>query len=202
MHLNDCEKIIDSDGPFRWVSPEIVEGFDSASLKADNELKWFRKGDFAEDVEGADEIITDYLCECLLERKTLLDNERAIPPVLDIDAVMLVKAGVHLICDFGSSYAGTHLSSWRELLTTSNAGACLDLLARSYEGVDSFIRDILRGFILELFCFGPLWNPQKGIFSAVLSDEQNKFLHRVFENGYSTIDNQDARLFSDGSKRI
>lgn len=202
MHLNDLENNIDADGPFKWIDPEVIEGIDSIGLKANNERKWFRKSVDAEDVEGADEIVTDYLCECLLEQRMLIDGEEAIPQKLDIDAVMLVKAGIYLMCDFGSSYAGTHLSSWRELLTTSNAATCLDLLASAYENSGSFVRDILRDFILELFRYGPMWEPQEGYFSKVLSDEQNSFLSLVLEQGYSTIDNQDARSFADGSKRI
>ncbi|WP_444933682.1 hypothetical protein [Microbulbifer sp. JTAC008] len=202
MHLKDCEKIIDADGPFRWVYPGSIEGFNSAALKSENERKWFRKGNFSEDVDSADEVITDYLYECLLERKNLIDNEESITVALDVDAVMLVKAGICLICNFGSSYAGTHLSDWRELLTTNNASTCLDLLESAYEDSDSFIRDILRDFILELFRYGPLWDPQEGYFSKALSDKENKFLSLVLKQGYLTISNQDARLFVDGSRRI
>lgn len=202
MHLNNLGKIINSDGPFEWIDPELIEGIDPYTLKISNERKWFRKNNISDDIETEDEIIVDYLCECLLERKMDIENRRSIPHALDIDAVMLVKAGIFLICDLGSSYAGTNLAVWRDLITDRNARKCLDLLCSAYERSDPFVRDILRDFILNLFRFGPLWDPPEGTFSTVLTNEQNKFLTLIFEKGYSTINNQDARFFSDGSKRI
>lgn len=202
MNLNDLANTIKANGPFKWIDPKSIEEIDPVALKFNNEHNWFCKFVIVENIEGADEIITDYLYECLLERKMLIDKGKPIPKGLDIDATMLVKAGIYMICHFGSSYAGTHLSSWRELLTANNAGVCIELLISAYKKSHSFTRDILRDFILELFRYGPLWEPQIGYFSKLLSDHQNNFLNIVLENGYLTIDNQDARLFIDGSKRI
>ncbi|MBU2714347.1 hypothetical protein [Zooshikella harenae] len=202
MHLNDLINKLEQDGPFEWVSPEMIEDFDFVKLKAKNELKWFQKSNPSEDIESPDEIITDYLCECLLERKFLIDNGRSLPLVLDIDAFMLVEAAIYLICKLGSSYAGTHLAGWRDLLTSNKASGCLDLLAKAYTNSNSFVRDILRDFILELFRYGPLWTPSKGAFFNSLNDEQNSFLRLALLNGYITINNKDSRYFIDGSMRV
>ncbi len=206
MHLNDLKERIETDGCFEWIHPKMVGGIEPYKLKVYNENKWFRRSEIkdSDSYESEDEIITDYLYECLIERKMLIDNGEDIPEALNVNAIMLVKAGVYLICDLGSSYAGTHLAHWRELLSKGDVSDCLDVLISAH-GVtpESFIRDILRDFILELFSFGTLWgyHENEGKHSALLSNEHNDFLRKIFSDGYSTIDKHNAKLFIDGSKR-
>jgi len=201
MRLSELRDRINCDGPYEWVDPQLVD-LDTAFVKELNRRKWFCKYDLTEDSESEDEVITDYLYECLLEQKNLTDSGKIIPPELNVNAVMLVRAGIYMISNLGSSYAATHLSSWRELLTASNSNQCFDLLSEAYKKSDSFAQDILRDFILGLFQYGPFWESPDGVFSIELGDKKNAFLKAIYERGYCTIDNEDLRLFVDKSKRF
>jgi hypothetical protein len=203
MHLNDLEKLVNSDeGPFAWMRPDCVQGIDITAVKEMNELRWFQKLKLGDDDDTPDEIIADYLSRCLIRRHILMDDKEPLPSELEIDGVMLVNACIYLICELGSSYAAFRLSIYNELVTEDNVHTCLDLAADAYENSTGFIRDILRDFILDMFRYGPLWQEEGGYFTDVLTPEQNDFLKRVFDQGYLTLDNEDGRLFADGSKLI
>ena len=202
MHLSEIKHRIDSEGPFYWVSPDQITGISTSKIKLCNQEKWFRRIDSPNSIESEDEIITDYLYECLLQNEAVLPSNTEISQNIRVDGITFIQGSIYLICQLGSSYAATHLSHWRNLVVEDEASHCLMLLSSAYRTESSFIRDILRDFILDVFQFGPLWEPAEGVFANILGHEQNSFLKEILDNGYLTINNQDARYFSDGSKRF
>ncbi|MDM3872124.1 hypothetical protein QSV34_12280 [Porticoccus sp. W117] len=201
--MNDLNKDLENpdEAILRWLRPIDVSGVDSESLLKLNEKKWFATGLRDDENETADEIITDYLRECLSRQDKLVSENKDIPKDAVIDAKMLVDAAIFLICFLGSSYAATLLSWSRELISPDNASDCLVDLSEAYANSQSFVRDILRDFILEIYRYGPLWGDEGREVFNTLNDDQQLFLKTVFDDGYLTIDKNNARLFESGQER-
>jgi len=72
------------------------------------------------------------------------------------------------------------------LINDDNASKSFDSLVDAYERSDSFIKDILRDLILSLYCYGPMWQNNKGDFFNVFNQHQNAKLKEIYKNGYST----------------
>ncbi len=126
MHLNEIKERIDNYGPYKWIDPDTVLGIDNSRTLKINKNRWLQP-ELNTDDEGDDEIIVDYLWDCLMEQKRLVEKRMLLPSELNIDAIKLVKAAVYLIGKMGSSYAATHLSMFRELLTGENVNICIDI---------------------------------------------------------------------------
>ncbi|MCZ4279669.1 hypothetical protein O4H49_02690 [Kiloniella laminariae] len=193
-------------GPYCWVSPEDVGGIDRQEVLANNRKRWFlsvkeyrllRDDEFARGHDPADVSLTEYLTDCLLERESLT----AIPPELRITGRDYVEAVRYMICELGSSYASNMLQMYRDLIDETNASACLVCLQEEFEPAEPFIKDILRDFILEVFQFGELWY-EEGKYKNVLTDAQNRFLRKIYDDLYYTYNNDDLRFFRDGSPRF
>lgn len=196
MQLSEMNERLDSEGPFVWCDPWNVKGVDFTVVKACNEKRWFRPLNVEEELEETpDEVIVEFLMYAIIS------HERLKTPA--IDGLRFVKAVLFLVCEAGSSYAANILVAKRELVQEQDARECLALLKGAYSSSTWFIRDILRDFILELFCFGPLWEeePYGGRFRDLWTEQELAFLHHVFDDGYLTIDKEDASLFVDGTKR-
>ena len=205
MHVDEMNRRIEAEGPYVWCDPWDVEGVDFAAVKSWNERRWFSPVNvkIEEEEETPDEVIVEYLCSVITRILNLRLYRKQTEPDLDIDGVKLVKSIVFLVCEMGSSYAATIMGMQRRLVKPADAKECFALVKDAYDSSTWFVRDILRDFIIDLFEFGPLWEdePYGGRFSELWTEEELTFLHQVFENGYLTIDKEDASLFVDGTKR-
>ncbi len=199
ININELSERVENYGPYEWVDPKNICGTDVYKTKAENRKKWF--GRFCETYESDDEKIADYLTDCLLDCEGLRMKENS-SVYININGKMLVEAAICLICEYGSSYAGVHLSIWHNLINDKNAQECLDLLVSAYEKSEPFVKDILRDFILELYRIGSLWTSDNDCYEKILDKNSNDFLKRIVKEGYLTIDKRDARFFVNGSKRI
>ena len=189
MHLNELVETLEGEVECAWIDPAVIKGINKEETFLANRKKWFRSiseytGSY--DFETQDEIITDYLCDCISARNVTLKYKEKIPAHLKIDGYKLVKALIFLIFELGSSYASTNLSAYRDLINDDNASESFDSLVDAYERSDSFIKDILRDLILSLYCYGPMWQNNKGDFFNVFNQHQNAKLKEIYKNGYST----------------
>lgn len=204
MHVDEMNRRIEAEGPYVWCDPWDVEGVDFAAVKSWNERRWFSPVNVEiEEEDTPDEVIVEYLCSVMTERWYVETYRKPVGPGLDFDGVRWVKAVVFLVCQTGSSYAAVILGMHREIVKPADAKECFALVKDAYDSSTWFVRDILRDFIIDLFEFGPLWEdePYGGRFSELWTEEELAFLHQVFDDGYLTIDKENARLFVDGTKR-
>jgi len=63
-------------------------------------------------------------------------------------------------------------------------------LITAHEDSNSFVQDILRDYILELFQYGDMWDEPNGKFYESLNSSHNEFLEQIFNEGYITLNNK------------
>ncbi len=96
----------------------------------------------------------------------------------------------------------TLLTHFKNIISSNVAQDCMDMLIKEYDSIkDLYIKDMFRDFILEIFEYGPLWESKTSKYKF-LDHNSFFFLHQIFKNGYYTINNEDARYFSNGKKRF
>lgn len=150
MHLIELNKRLENDGPYIWIEPHSIEGIDLDLLIENNRKRWLNKR--TEDgIETEDEIIVDYLWDCLMEQKRREEENDEVVGIEKINSIALIEAAVFLITKMGSSYAATLLATFRDLLIPEEMDDCFIMLKSALESVDDFRLDILEYFILELF---------------------------------------------------
>ncbi|WP_419905009.1 hypothetical protein [Kiloniella sp.] len=201
--------------PNLWLDIRSVTGFEKSFISINNFRKWFMpthpllKGR----PDRADNF-TQYLLGCFQGPCFILDKEKKLQPTPALTGIDFIEAASYLICDMGSSTAAKKLTQHgKSLITLENAKSCLEILRLRHAEVENYIKDILRDFILDLFQYAPLEQPDlngeiegepgKGgsVFTKVLSNEQNEFLKEIFATGYHTLSNSDDDLFADGRPR-
>jgi hypothetical protein len=198
INVNDLQKAIDQYYidliPQPWVHLDELQGLDISGIFSKNQRCWFTPTSCEEeqgcnDLDDDHFIITEYITD-----------------VFDISkngsAMLLVESAIFLIGTLGSTYAAYMLGHPIDsLITRYNARECLEPLMSAHKASRSFVRDIFRDFILDLFLAGGYFAPDnegKSIFFEVLTDEQNTFLKNIYDQEYITLSNEDGRLFADG----
>jgi hypothetical protein len=200
-YIRDIHERVIEYGPYEWIDPKDIKDLDLDLIKAKNKKDWFGVANVEDisDEESDDEIIVDYLVDCLSEQKSDPTSSIKIP---QINELMFLEAAIFLICELGSSYAKTHMAKFKTLISEQKSQECINLVIANYKNISElFIKDIYRDFVLEVFEYGPLWEWSNSKYK-ILDQHSNKFLEQIFKNGYFTIDNDDARYFSDGTKRF
>ncbi len=186
MKLKEIKQRLDNDdGLYTWIYPMEVENVDYKKTKEQNKLNWNKKIDInIEPGETKDEIICDFLLDYLSlyqsKNFTFIDN------IVEINAEMIIKAAIELICNFGSSYSGVHLSMYGEFVNAENVNNCIEIIMRQFDKSDSFIHDIFRDFILEIFSYDDLLGTSDMFYGESIKIENQLFLQRVYKIGYFT----------------
>lgn len=191
MCLNDLKKALANDGPYTWLKASEVGGVDVQGVIRANKENWFSERTTHMPLDDSpDQVIADYLCDCLAWQD--LGDDSEVGHGERVTGLSLIENAIFLIGAMGSSYAAVSLVMWRERIVSEEAQECLALLLEAYGSSVGFVRDILRDFILDLFCFGPLWEdePFGGTFAELWSFEELDSLKTVFQNGYETLDEE------------
>lgn len=189
MHLSEIDSANWNCGPYAWVRPSAISGVNAAEIKELNRESWFLSGKTLDIRVGmVDHLIVDYLQGCLFAKRNLVQRNCEIPDTLHVGPRDIIDATVYLIEDLGSLYAAIMLVGVPEIDLGAQgiAESCLDELMQKYGSSDSFVRDIFRDYILDLYQFGPLWAPPEGCYSKFLREDQDNFLKEIFDGGYVT----------------
>lgn len=67
MQLTELKKRVNDEGPFVWIEPHAIKGVNLDKVLNENRNKWLNKHSQDDEVETQDEIIVDYLWDCLTE---------------------------------------------------------------------------------------------------------------------------------------
>lgn len=204
IDISEIQKRVFEGGPFEWEMPQDILGVNIQQIKKNNSDHWYnlegKKSDSPEDPDYDldDKIIVDYLSLCLsnfVEKKTTIKT-------CTISEEMWLNATIYLICELSSSYANTFLSNYNSIIPDNKLQKCCDILMDCYKNIsEKHIRDIFRDFILHVFEYGPLWESSNSKYKK-LDTKSRLFLKTIYQNKYETINNFDARYYSDGRRRI
>lgn len=200
-NIGDVHERVIECGPYEWIDPKDIKYLDLALFRDKNKKDWFSNANIEDmdDEESDDEIIVDYLVDCLSEQ---INEPTSFSKMSQINELMFLEAAIFLICELGSSYAKTHMAKFKTLISDKKSQECMNLLIESYKNIkELYVKDIYRDFVLEVFEYGPLWESSKSKYKT-LDQNSSRFLERIFKEGYFTIDNNDARYFSDGTQRF
>ena len=206
IHIDEIrQRVTDhEDGPYDWVDPRNIAGLDLEDARRENKEEWFIQvtrayvESIGEGEDTDDGVITDYLRDCINGQNSTCICQKKLVPITDF---MFIDAAIFLIEEMGSSYAAVILIVYRKIVEKENLQACFDMVRQALERTrEPFIIDIWRDFMLDLFEFGPLWHAKTSP-SRYLDKASVDFLQQILDDGYVTIDNKDARYFSDGRAR-
>jgi hypothetical protein len=188
-------RLADDDGVWPWVDPQSVEGFDREAAFLAAKMNWFRISNRPDLTESAVEVIPDYLNFVLSQASRV--KGQLIPGARFLDAV------IWLIQNLGSSYACSTLAVWRTLVREIEPQAAISPVMRAFEqSSEAFVRDILRNMLREYFDVGGLFPGWQTRLEGQVEAELLASLEALVHGGYETIDNTDARYFSDGRPRF
>lgn len=127
-----------------WIDPSSIAGFDAAAVFRKNKERYFTSdGCTDEDCETEDEIIQDYLMNCILSA------EQSGRPV---SAITILDAAIFLIEGLGCRQVAHIWPFMREYFDAQTFSLAYSKLKDVYEGSDSdFVRLLLADFILDFF---------------------------------------------------
>jgi hypothetical protein len=156
-----------------WIDPSSVTGFDAATVFKRNKERYCASDGYAEDeYETEDEIIADYLMNCILwsERSGKVVNPATI---LDAAIFLMVRLGCRQVA---------HIWPFiREYFDAQNLLSAYQTLKNVYESTGSeFARLLLADFILDFF---PNNDPKR--FST--DDEMKNFFSKLEEHRKSYL---------------
>lgn len=189
LSVKEIQSRVNNYGPYEWVNPSEVSGFDAQQLFQELKRRYFYSHDeMIAEIQRADNddndfywtdpasIITDYLASCLIQKKYYEQKNEAVPHGLSMSSFDFIEAVVFLITSLGSSYAATKLAGDREAIQTDDVSACFERLKMIYEGTSElFVRQILNDFIIDFYQYGILWLDTSGLI-CYLTIEQINFL--------------------------
>lgn len=196
VYLSELVHCIDEDaGPVPWVEPDSVVGFERRAEFERAKTSWFRLDPGLDLSASPVELIPDYIDHCL-SRAAFYDA----PP---ISGERLLDALIWLVRSLGSSYAVGTLAVWRGLVQEVPTQVALEkVLAAITQEPEPFVRDILRSLLWDYFDVGGLWPDWQARLRGVVDPSVIDSIEALGQNGYETIDNEDARRFADGRPRL
>ncbi|WP_156919329.1 hypothetical protein [Azovibrio restrictus] len=149
--IQDVMAMVDDPMQRTWIDPSSVTGFDVAAVFRINEERYFTSDGCAdEESETEDEIIQDYLMNCILSL------EQSGNPV---NAVTILNAAIFLIEKLGCRQVAHIWPFVRKYFDAQTFSLAYSKIRNIYEGSDSdFVRLLLADFTLDLF---PSDDPQQ-----------------------------------------
>jgi len=136
LHINEIHKRVLEYGPYDWINPKDIIGLNSHLIKKINKERWFEVIDVSKisDDDTDDEMIVDYLEDCLSEQINNTTDGENIP---QINGMMFIQATTFLICELASSYAATHLAKYKTVINEGDAQDCMNSLILDYQVFNS-----------------------------------------------------------------
>lgn len=172
MHLTELKKRIKDDGPFVWIEPNSIIGVNLDDVLHRNRERWLNKYTPDDQIETEDEIIVDYLWDCLMEQKNTKQIQSDIKKINSID---LVNAVIFLIQSMGSSYAASLLVVFRDLLSQEEIQECITALEQAFKNSKEFQSYVMKSFILDFFRY----DSDRCDLALEISDANKEFLDYV-----------------------